>query len=139
MARPRKEFSEKDIDQMKALARCHCPDDEIAAFIGCGESTLKRRYGPVLKEERKAGLANIRAWQYQAAKKGNPTMLIWLGKQLLKQSDKIESSISVTDESAATKQEKLKLMVSEIRAMLEDAKQCQTTPSLLQSSPLPVH
>lgn len=83
--RPPKQFSEKDIEQMKALARCHCTDEEIAAFMGCGEMTLKRHFGPLLKEFRKSGQANLRAKQYQLAMGGNVPLLIWLGKQLLGQ------------------------------------------------------
>ena len=30
--------------------------------------------------------------QWQAAENGNPTMLIWLGKQMLDQKDKVENS-----------------------------------------------
>lgn len=87
MARPKKVLEEKDINQMKVLARCHCPDSEIAAFLGVGETTLKRRFGPLLKSEREAGKANIRRWQMDLAQKGNATLLIWLGKQLLGQRD----------------------------------------------------
>jgi hypothetical protein len=36
--------------------------------------------------------------QYEAAKTGNVTMLIWLGKQWLAQADKVESNVEVTGE-----------------------------------------
>jgi hypothetical protein len=35
---------------------------------------------------------SLRRWQIEAARKGNPTMLVWLGKQLLGQTDKIETT-----------------------------------------------
>ena len=41
------------------------------------------------KKEHRRG--QLRQWQWKCAEKGNPTMLIWLGKQYLGQSDKIES------------------------------------------------
>jgi hypothetical protein len=86
--RPKKTFTEKDIEQIKVLARCHCPDTEIAAFMGVAERTIQRHFGALLKEEREAGRANLRSWQFAAAQRGNITMMIWLGKQLLGQRDK---------------------------------------------------
>lgn len=83
--RPQKEFSEDQVKAIKMLAQAQTPDDQIAAYLGCSESTLRRHFDTLLKEGRKAGLASLRQWQFAAAKKGNPAMLIWLGKQLLGQ------------------------------------------------------
>lgn len=48
----------------------------------------------------------LRDWQLQAAKKGNVAMLIFLGKQYLGQSDKIETDdnlkVTVTNEKDKT-------------------------------------
>ncbi len=85
MARPRKEWTDKEIKQLETLAKCHCPDHEIAAFMGCGERTIQRRFGALLKRSRDAGRANLRATQYQLAMAGNTALLIWLGKQILGQ------------------------------------------------------
>lgn len=41
----------------------------------------------------------LRREQYKAAMGGNTTMLIWLGKQLLGQSDKSEQTVKVDEES----------------------------------------
>lgn len=88
--RPEKVFTEKEVKKVKALARCHCPDSEIAAFLDVGETTLKRHFGPLLHEAREVGKANIRSKQYKLAMKGNIALLIWLGKQILGQRDKQE-------------------------------------------------
>lgn len=61
---------------------------EIAAVLGCSHDTIARRF----KHQLDSGWENMRASlkraQYEAAvKKGNTTMLIWLGKQHLGQSD----------------------------------------------------
>lgn len=66
------------------------PNPEIAAMLGCAESTLKRRFGPILRKQRALRKVAIRGYQMQAAKKGNPALLIWLGKQELGQRDMIE-------------------------------------------------
>lgn len=79
---PQHIFDEKTIAQIKTFARCHCPDSEIAAFAGCSEKTLRRRFRVELHEEREKGKANLRAMQYSQAMKGDRAMLIWVGKQI---------------------------------------------------------
>ena len=44
------------------------------------------------------GLASLRRRQFKAAQDGNATMLIWLGKQYLGQTDKQDITASVTSE-----------------------------------------
>ncbi len=107
----KKEFSEKDIEQIKVLARCHCPDSEIAAFMECGESTLARHFGPLLKEWREAGKSNIRAKQYQMAMQGDRAMLIWVGKQILGQREKTDIALEKIPDH---------LMVEEVQRRLKD-------------------
>jgi hypothetical protein len=46
----------------------------------------------VIDRGRAVGRATLRRMQWQAAENGNPTMLIWLGKQMLDQKDKVENS-----------------------------------------------
>jgi predicted transcriptional regulator len=92
--RPKHKFTEQQVEQIRTLARCHCPDSEIAAFMGVGEATIQRHFDALLKESREAGKANIRAKQYRMAMEGDRAMLIWLGKQLLKQSDKVQWDIT---------------------------------------------
>jgi hypothetical protein len=104
LGRPPREFTEKEVRQVMALARCHCPDDEIAAFLECGETTVKRHFGPLLKECRLQGRANLRAWQFREAEKGVPTMLIWLGKQLLGQRDRHDVNVTNEAEEAYKRQ-----------------------------------
>ena len=47
---------------------------------------MKRDYSPAI-EKRDLGKVSLRRQQWKAAEKGNITMQIWLGKQLLKQSE----------------------------------------------------
>lgn len=91
--RPKKEFTEKDIEQIKVLARCHCPDTEIAAWFGVNEATIKRHFAPLLKEQRDVGKGNIRAKQFRMAMEGDRTMLIWIGKQILGQREQTNISL----------------------------------------------
>lgn len=93
MARPRKKVDEK---LLRELAQIHCTMDEIAAVVGVSKDTLERRYAAVIKEGRDEGKSSIRRAQYLAAMKGNTAMLIWLGKQLLDQRDRLQTENETT-------------------------------------------
>ena len=85
MARPKK----YDIppEKVQELAEFGCTNTEIAQFYGCDESLIRKSYSEFLTKGRAEGKTNLRKWQYNVAKKGNVTMLIWLGKQVLGQSE----------------------------------------------------
>ena len=84
MARPRKKI---DPEKVRQLASIHCTMIEIAAVMDCSVDTLERRFADIVKTGKAQGAASLRRRQWQAAKEGNATMLIWLGKQLLGQRD----------------------------------------------------
>jgi hypothetical protein len=88
MARPTKE-PDVDANVMERLAAICCTMTEIAAVTGLSVDTLERRYAEPIKRGREVGKATLRREQYRLAMAGNPTMLIWLGKQLLGQTDKV--------------------------------------------------
>ena len=85
MARPKK----YDIppEKVQELAEFGCTNTEIAQFYGCDESLIRKSYSEFLTKGSAVGKTNLRNWQYHIAKKGNVTMLIWLGKQVLGQSE----------------------------------------------------
>lgn len=91
MARPPTSI---DYDLVTKLAMIDAWDAEIAVVIGfSAEGFCKRKQrDPKLIEALEKGRANskvsLRRAQWQAALGGNPTMLIWLGKQILGQRDR---------------------------------------------------
>jgi hypothetical protein len=85
MARPRKQIDEKQVEQMAAIG---CSEKEIGLLLGCSDDLLERRFAGALKKGRARRNQNLRKLQYEAAKAGNVTMQIWLGKQFLGQKDK---------------------------------------------------
>lgn len=92
MARPRKQI---DADLVRSLAEIQCTHEEIAHVVGCSVDTLTRRgFADLINKAREDGKSSLRRQQYKLALDGNPTMLIWLGKQYLGQSDK--SSVETT-------------------------------------------
>ena len=84
-----------DTNQVEQLASFGCTDTEIASFFDISRTTLERNYEQYLTKGRESGKIRLRQMQWASAKKGNVAMLIWLGKQLLGQSDKQE--ITTTD------------------------------------------
>ncbi len=108
MARPQKEATLTEA-QIEKLAAYGCTDEEIATLAEMSETELKRSFGPLLKKGRSNLRERLRSAQVKKAlghfyekedKDGNieiyttppdNTMLIWLGKQYLGQSDKTET------------------------------------------------
>jgi hypothetical protein len=88
--------SSPTIDQgiVERSAAIGCTRDEIAAVLGIGRSTFYRHLDSeeglrdALEHGFAKGRATLRRAQWKGAvEDGNPTMLVWLGKQLLGQRD----------------------------------------------------
>lgn len=100
--RPRLVLNSQGIDTIKSLARIQCTDEEIASVLGVSVDTLTRPHNKELFEEAKRsgkqeGRASLRRMQFKQAEAGNSTMLIWLGKQYLEQSEKQTTSLEDTN------------------------------------------
>lgn len=94
-----------DLKTVEQLSVMMATDNEIAGFIGCSRDTideLKKRmpeYNEAVDRGRAKGKLNLRRKQYEAAiEGGNTTMMIWLGKQMLGQTD-----VVVTDNTHRAK------------------------------------
>jgi len=81
-------------DEVLKLARLGCLNTGIADFFGCDQSTIGKRFSSILAKGRAGRKAKLRELQWRAAESGNVTMLIWLGKQDLGQTDKNEMEIN---------------------------------------------
>ncbi len=77
-----------------------CTQIEIASKLGISVDTLERAcnrerltsFADYFGQKRQIGFTRLRNKQFESALGGNVTMLIWLGKQFLGQSDKVEST-----------------------------------------------
>lgn len=104
MGRPRIEIKEEDFEKLCAM---QCTLVEIAGFFDCCEDTVenwcKKNYGEtfseVYKKKSAKGKISLRRSQFKVADSGNASMLIWLGKQYLGQSDKQEVTVTDSDSS----------------------------------------
>jgi hypothetical protein len=84
--------------QLGKLAELCCSIEEVAAYFRCSPTTIRfRLQRDPLKTVWETGIArgriSLRRAQLQAAHSGDRAMLIWLGKQLLGQVEKIEQEV----------------------------------------------
>ena len=78
-----------DTEQLFKLAKYNLTNIEIADIYGCDEALLRKNYSEFLTKGRGELKRRLRQAQYEEAVDGrNITMLIWLGKQILGQSEK---------------------------------------------------
>ena len=101
--RPRIAINWKQVDQMCGV---HCTGEEQASILGIDYDTLnsackrehKKSFSDYYKEKSANGKMSLRRKQYSQAMEGNTTMLIWLGKNWLGQTDKqeIKQEASIT-------------------------------------------
>jgi len=100
---PMKPMTEKELEQLINMIRIQCTRDEICDILNMSDTTLNRRikeqgiegvdnFEALYKKHQGEGKASLRRAQWKAAQDGNPTMLVWLGKQMLGQKDKQELS-----------------------------------------------
>ena len=90
MARPKK--YKIDHQEVEKLASYGCSNTEIAEFYGCDESLIRKSFSEYLTKGRAKGKIRLRQLQWKSAEKGNVTMQIFLGKNILGQKDKLEEA-----------------------------------------------
>ena len=96
--RPPFELSDSEFEKLVGMIRIQCTQEEICGIFGVTDKTLnealRRRGEPgfsvLYKRHQDEGKAALRRSQWKLAQDGNPTMLVWLGKQMLGQRDKFE-------------------------------------------------
>lgn len=82
--RPPLDIPAEDIEKMAGYG---CTLKEMADFYGCSVETICNRFSNELQRGRASGKTRLRMLQWQAAEQGSDRILVWLGKQLLKQSE----------------------------------------------------
>lgn len=102
--RPRKVLTDDALKLIEKLSQVLCTEEEIATILGTQVETLKNEtngelFSSAVKKGRESGKASLRRKQFESAMKGNSSMLIWLGKQWLGQTDKISTTVNTEDES----------------------------------------
>jgi len=90
-----------DLELMDNLAQIRCTYEEMAAMLGVDSDTLRSRFSARIEQNREKGRQSLRRRQWQAAMEGDRTMLIWLGKQELGQSDKTATDLTTQGQKLA--------------------------------------
>ena len=103
MGRPRKEINKTEFEKLCFL---QCTEREFCSWFDVSDETLNkwckenydgRTFLDVFKEKRENGLISLRRTQFQLAEK-SPAMAIFLGKNLLGQTDKLEQTVNDVSE-----------------------------------------
>jgi hypothetical protein len=84
--------SQIDLAELEKLCQLQCTDEEIGAWFGVSTRTVERRrkepkFAEVMARGRAKGRISVRRAQMRLLEQGNATMGVWLGKQLLGQTD----------------------------------------------------
>lgn len=99
--RPQKEIDQSNFEKLCSI---QCTEQEIAAFFDCDISTIarwcKKTYGKTFEDiaNKKSALGKIslRRSQFKMAERSE-RMAIWLGKQYLNQTDRMETTVTEID------------------------------------------
>ena len=100
MGRPRKQIDKTEFEKLCFL---QCTRSEFCTWFDVNEDTLNRwckenydgrTFSAVFQEKRENGLISLRRTQFQLAEK-SPAMAIFLGKNLLGQTDKVEQTQNI--------------------------------------------
>jgi hypothetical protein len=89
--RPLKEISG---EQVYKLALLWCTHEEIAAHLNVHIDTITLHFSKLIQKAKEEGKASLRRMQWNSAAQGNVTMLIWLGKTILKQKEETQHDIN---------------------------------------------
>ena len=89
---PKKQINQEQFEKLCAI---QCTKLEICEVLGVTDKTLDRwcketynkHFSVIFREKRQGGRASLRRAQFETAMSGNSSLLIWLGKNWLGQSD----------------------------------------------------
>jgi len=74
-------------EQVSELAKLHCTNQEMADFFDVPLQTFVDNFRDIITKGRLETKQRLRAAQLKLALNGDRTMLIWLGRNILSQSD----------------------------------------------------
>lgn len=120
-----------DLDQVEKLAGLYCTDEDMAAFFGITREAFVRRKSkePAILEAiergKGKGRVSLRRAQFSKALAGHPTMLVWMGKQILGQKDTVDhqhsGEMTVTDGAQEKLLNKLATLAAARQAQQDDS------------------
>ena len=101
--RPKIEFTPDQITQVFKLAKLHCTHEEIAGVMSISIDTVRDRirdegsdFSKAYIKGREMGRRSLRRAQFKYALAGSHSLLIFLGKNLLGQKDKMDMDVDLS-------------------------------------------
>jgi hypothetical protein len=81
-----------DLEELEKLCMMQATDEELAGFFGVTTRTIERRrqdpqIAAIMERGKAKGKLTVRRHQFRILEQGNASMGIWLGKQVLGQSE----------------------------------------------------
>ena len=90
LGRPHKAIDEKILANLSQIG---CTQEEIGSIVGISARTLKRNFAEIITQYKEQGKASLRKKMYdKAVKKDNTMMQIFLSKNMLGMSDKVQQT-----------------------------------------------
>jgi hypothetical protein len=126
IGRPKKDL---DRTQIVKLAQLQCTYEEIASFFDVDKSTISRNYATEVTKGRGIGKISLRRKQYDVAMNGNPTLLIWLGKQYLGQKEPERAELEIPPGKTLVIEDELIDIAKNIGAAMVSVGGAAVTPS----------
>jgi len=105
--RPKRVFTEEDIALIQEFAGNNCHLNTIALALNIPMNSLKRHFGKEIAHWKAKGKIKLRDYQMKLAEK-NPSMAMFLGKNMLNQTDKRDIKADVTVSLAGSIHEAMK-------------------------------
>lgn len=93
--RPKKSIDGETVEKLAAL---NCSTEEIAEWFSVDKRTIERRFMPHLIKGRANGRISLKRKMFEMAMGGNSTLCIWLSKQMLGYTEKVEQRQEVKAE-----------------------------------------
>ena len=87
-----------DLVELEKLCVLQCTDEELAAWFNVTTRTIERRrkkksFAEVMARGKAKGRISVRRMQMKLLENGNATMGVWLGKNILGQTDEVHHQI----------------------------------------------
>jgi len=101
--RPQKVLTPEALKLIENMSRVMATDEDIAGVLGCSRDTFyndanRELYRQAKEKGMSEGKLSLRRKQYEMAMKGNSRILEWLGRQWLKQTERIELDANVSQD-----------------------------------------
>jgi hypothetical protein len=106
-----------DFHKVEALASIGCSHDEIAAELGIHTNTLERHCRDILKNGTKKCHVRIRSAMFRHAVKGDPRLLVFLGKVYLGLKEDPQTVVNVS-QTAVSITDQTKQRLAELHALI---------------------